>query len=217
MTKWLVFSDTHLNHKFDEDKFNFLQSLIANHDRVLINGDFWDYFETSFDRFVDSKWNQLFPLLKEKQAVYIHGNHDPEWLMDERVNLWSDEYTDKFSLKYGENNYLFEHGHVQVNAFDYFHPWAVNMVTKTLARQYYPFWKIFRGERIIERFKHQNEELKQWKQQQLGKEVILVTGHTHYPEESEQENYINTGWIRFGMGDYLVLENGEHRLIRDTY
>ncbi len=38
----LVISDTHLTHKFDQRKFEYLLSIISQADKVIINGDFWD-------------------------------------------------------------------------------------------------------------------------------------------------------------------------------
>jgi len=67
--KILIFSDTHLTSKFDQEKFDFLKKIVNSSDRVIINGDFWDSWFTNFDDFVKSRWNKLFPLLKKKNTM----------------------------------------------------------------------------------------------------------------------------------------------------
>jgi hypothetical protein len=56
----LIFSDTLLHQKFDQKKYNFLLKIIKAADQVIINGDFWDSDLSSFDKFVKSRWKQLF-------------------------------------------------------------------------------------------------------------------------------------------------------------
>jgi predicted MPP superfamily phosphohydrolase len=85
----LIFSDTHLTKGFNRKKYEFLREIIEPVDRVIINGDFWDGYLTSFDKFVNSEWQKLFPLLKEKQTIYLYGNHDKTKWCDSRVNLFS--------------------------------------------------------------------------------------------------------------------------------
>ena len=63
--KILVFSDTHLSSTFEEKKFNLLKEIISRADRVIINGDFWEGYLISFKEFLDSRWKELFPLLKK--------------------------------------------------------------------------------------------------------------------------------------------------------
>ncbi|MBI3955332.1 metallophosphoesterase, partial [Candidatus Gottesmanbacteria bacterium] len=72
----IIISDLHLTRRFEKRKFNFLKKIIERSDQVVINGDLWDYYFSSFSQFVRSPWRQLFPLLKEKKTVYLYGNHD---------------------------------------------------------------------------------------------------------------------------------------------
>ena len=65
--KILIFSDTHLTKRFEEKKYNLLVRLVSSSDRVIINGDFWDSWFVSFKDFLGSKWNKLFPLLRERE------------------------------------------------------------------------------------------------------------------------------------------------------
>ena len=94
----LVFSDTHLYLPFDGKKFNFLKKIISDSDQVIINGDFFDDYMISFDEFIKSPWNQLFPLLKKKKAIYIFGNHDQEKFSDKRTEQFSDSQKIRYKL-----------------------------------------------------------------------------------------------------------------------
>src|SRR3990172_1424130 len=69
--KILVFSDSHLTDKFEEKKFYFLKKIIRQSDFVIINGDFWDGYLTTFNRFISSNWSKLFPLLKLNKILTI--------------------------------------------------------------------------------------------------------------------------------------------------
>lgn len=73
----LIFSDTHLGKKFSKRECNYLIDLFSKFDQIMINGDFWDEKKISFDAFMTSPSGLLFPTLKAKKAIYIHGNHDP--------------------------------------------------------------------------------------------------------------------------------------------
>ena len=69
--KILLFSDSHLRIRFEQKKFNFLKRIIYEADKVIILGDFWEGSLETFDRFVNSDWKNLFPLLKEKHTVMM--------------------------------------------------------------------------------------------------------------------------------------------------
>ena len=106
----LVFSDTHLYLPFDQKKFNFLKKIISESDQVIINGDFFDDYMISFEDFINSPWNQLFPLLKNKHAVYIFGNHDQQKFSDKRLNSFSDVQTSIYHLSTINYQLIFTHG-----------------------------------------------------------------------------------------------------------
>src|SRR3989338_7051902 len=107
----LIFSDTHLSHRFHPSKFSLLKKIISRSNQVVINGDFWDSYTTTFDRFIHSPWKDLFPLLKSKHAVYLYGNHDPKNLSDHRVSLFSDNQLDEHRLPWKKFTLVIHHGH----------------------------------------------------------------------------------------------------------
>jgi len=98
----LVFSDTHLTHRFNKKKFLFLSRIIKKADKVIINGDFWDGHISSFHRFINSKWSMLFKLLKQKKTVYIYGNHDRKEYCDSRVSSFSTIQTTHYKINFNK-------------------------------------------------------------------------------------------------------------------
>jgi len=107
----LVFSDTHFSKKFNKRQFNALVKQISYADRVVINGDFWEALDITFDDFINSEWNKLFPFLKQKQTVYVYGNHDDPYFSDDRVYQFCDRAVKEYLLETPSNKYLFRHGH----------------------------------------------------------------------------------------------------------
>ena len=114
--KTLIISDLHLGNHFDPKKLAFLQEIISAADQVIINGDFWEGLLFSFSEFVESPWKELFPQLKSKNTIYIHGNHDKKNLCDERVSLFSQEQKTFHRLQIGDLVFVIIHGH-QFNPF----------------------------------------------------------------------------------------------------
>src|SRR5690554_1878720 len=106
----LIISDIHLGKRFDKNKFNYLKNLFSKYDEIILNGDFWDYYSVSFDDFVNSEWNKLFPVMEDK-TIYIYGNHDQEKWVDSRVKLFSKKQTNKHELIIKDKRYILIHGH----------------------------------------------------------------------------------------------------------
>ena len=67
----LVFSDTHFGKKFHQRQFEALKKLISESNKIIINGDFWEGLAISFDDFLKSDWSKLFPLLKQRETIYV--------------------------------------------------------------------------------------------------------------------------------------------------
>src|SRR3989338_7398847 len=107
----LVISDTHLSLHFEEKKFRLLESLIKKHDQVIINGDFWEGFVISYDKFILSPWRNLFPILKMKNAIYIFGNHDLQEFGNGLFDAFSVSHTNDYRVKVNGHSFIFEHGH----------------------------------------------------------------------------------------------------------
>ena len=193
--KILVISDLHLTTRFDEKKCEFLEKLINRADKVIINGDFWSYYSCTFGEFVKSKWQRLFLLLRQKQAVYIYGNHDHRKWTDKRVHLFSVRQTEKYEYRYGKNKIIIEHGHQILR--------GGNLENERILR----FFRLIHFDDLIKyplicflpkigvfkliwgfSFRHRRVQKK------INKgEVYMIYGHTHVAKFSPDKNYINTG------------------------
>ncbi|MEI6532960.1 MAG: metallophosphoesterase family protein [Candidatus Roizmanbacteria bacterium] len=207
----LIISDLHLSRHFDSRKFNLLKKLIGSVDHVIINGDFWEGYEITFEEFLKTNWKQLFPLLKSKKTVYIYGNHDPEDMEDNRVELFSDIQTRAYTLKVGEKELVFEHGNRLCPLLDERFVWdflpekgqkiahdLADSIQHILTRCGEPVVKFF--------FKRLNKRIIKKATHELKPNQILVCGHTHCSQFTPEDNFINTGFFNFGYAQYLIIE-----------
>lgn len=209
--KTLVFSDTHLSLPFEEKKFNFLKGIIRNADQVIINGDFWEGYFISFKHFMDSPWKHLFPLLKKKQAVYIFGNHDRKRFSDTDIHLFSAKSTDSYKLVSGDKTFIFEHGNRLLplenseennivsgkpTLMTTFMEHVERLIVKTTGSTYQI------GLRKL------NNIIKELAKPELKEGEYYVCGHTHCAEIDHKNRFINSGMVKHGLGQYLLIENG---------
>lgn len=201
--KILIFSDSHLTENFEEKKFNFLKKIIQQSDSVIINGDFWDGYRTTFDRFISSDWNKLFPLLKSKKTVYIHGNHDRETYIDQNASLFSDLQTHTYRLQLNGKVFIIEHGHRFYPLFDEILPRILNKVSTIIVGFFLRNISLLRF--ILKRA---NRIIKIKVQKELKNNEIFVCGHSHWAEFDLKNQFINTGFIEDGLAKYLLIHNG---------
>lgn len=218
--KILVFSDTHLTNRFDEKKYIFLNKIISSVDQVIINGDFWDGYLTTFDKFINSKWRILFPLLLKKKTVYIYGNHDAKKLSDKRIRLFSIAQKEMYKIRVHNKTFIIEHGNRILPTFDQTMEKLFNkidfIVMPTIQIVYNLLLTIFGYSFIDHYFSRYNKMLKK----KLGKKVsnvIRIFGHTHYPEIDLSSNFANTGANMFSYGQYLIINNGNISLHKERY
>lgn len=213
--KVLVFSDTHLTHRFNSELFDYIANLVSSADQVVINGDFWDAYLTTFDQFCNSKWKKLFPLLKEKNTVYIFGNHDKQKFVDERVSLFSDVQVDEYVLKSGDARFHIMHGHAIVPAYDNmavfsnpdFIRWGYQALTKIVNRV-----PVINS--LFHFFEHrknlgQLEEMREYTQKSSSKGEFYLFGHCHIPELSIPERFICLGRLQEKYKSYCYIEDGK--------
>ncbi len=223
--KTVIFSDTHLSKKFDVRKFNILKKIISGADRVILNGDIWDGYNTKFGDFINSKWQRLFPILKNKKTVYIEGNHDPFSLIDERANLFSDKQV---------KEYYFESGGYQFKVQHYWEDLAKfqradsRLVQFLLVRLFIKVVNIFEGLQdlffhfsllSLNGWRNNRRFIKKYtkKPQKHQGKPYLICGHTHIPIVNHKVRYLNCGAIMFRRFSYLVIEDGEIRLEKGRY
>ena len=208
--KILVFSDTHLYLPFDSKKFNFLKKIVFDADQVIINGDFFDSYMNTFDEFVKSPWNKLFPILKSKKTVYIYGNHDQKKFSDNRTNLFSEMQTERYKMKTDNKIYIFEHGHKTRPTPDMLFKmsWKLKhygIIFVHLARNL--MIKIF-GKFIIQlMFGRLNKGSKKIikKLYKPKNNEFYIVGHNHYGEIDEKNQFATSGMILYGFAQYIII------------
>ena len=219
--KTLVFSDTHLTSRFNEGKFQFLKKIIEPVDQVIINGDFWDGYLTSFDEFVKSDWKKLFPVLKQKKTIYIYGNHDKTKWMDKRVNLFSIKQTKLLKRRFKDKELIIQHGHLTENGSkNNLINWKKNKLICRLALNTRRGLTRILGPDIINLappviIKHR--KIKGWVERKIGQKQILICGHSHRAYFNPEKKYINCGFVNGSHAQYLIIGDEEIELVRTGY
>jgi len=215
--KTLIISDTHLYDAFDERKYIFLKNLFASVDAIVLNGDFWDAYRTSFDAFISSPWNKLFPLLKAKKTIYLYGNHDQKRYSDNRTAFFSIIQKENHIIMIDGFEYQIEHGHMLQKSIDLAYP---------LPRKvWYYLSQIFqRLEHILNIIgsphqcilQKQNKKIKEMLQAQKVKKGYIC-GHTHYAEVDIKNKFANSGFVQFGKASYLIVDTSGISLRTNRY
>lgn len=209
--KTVVFSDSHLNLPFEEKKYRFIESIIHDADQVIINGDFWEGFRVSFDQFLDSPYKHLFPLLRSKNTVYIYGNHDQKEFSDHRTSAFATRVAYSHELQVNGSRLILKHGdqYARIASDDCTPPLkghkriinsVMNATESIIVRKL--------GKKAMKQVHGRfNTIIKKKIREILKEHEIFVCGHTHMAEFNLPEHFINTGLIKHGLGQYLVIEN----------
>jgi UDP-2,3-diacylglucosamine pyrophosphatase LpxH len=217
----IIISDLHLTCRFNLRKFDYLNKVFSNADRIVINGDFWEGYLTSFDRFVKSRWNGLFPLLKSKDTVYLYGNHDPKSKSDSRVNLFSNSQGENLLIDMGKRKYHIEHGNRLAPALNERLRWLpVPKIAFFVVQQIFvhlPLLLIGKTFYMINGNRSRNGKMKIWAKKELPRNHFLICSHSHLAELSVDKNYGNTGFIKHGIGQYLKITGDTIELVDDKY
>lgn len=225
--KILLFSDSHLRKRFEEKKFNFLTKIISENDKVIILGDFWDSSLMTFDEFINSQWKRLFPLLKERHAVYVYGNHDEKDKSDARVSFFSDLQTKQYKFEEGGRSFIAEHGdrffknHL-LYSLTYGGPFRSFFMGRLFVTWQFVILedlltKVFGSKFLAKRGLSFNKHIKKAFAKEFKNGEILICGHTHSAEIDLEYNFINTGLIRHGLGQYVIINDKDIELKEEWY
>ena len=206
--KVLVISDTHLTTKFNPKKFELLRGLINSCDQVVINGDFYEGFVINFSKFVTSPWQQLFPILKQKKAIYLPGNHEKN-LPDHGYEQFCDQVMEKYEFEQNGVTFHVFHGHGVDRTFDVRNPNFPRFISGVVSRSEKIVCAVF-GRRYTKIYKYENQILKRWKLKNLPLNDWLICGHTHLAELDETARFANSGlFLSEKLASYLTIENGK--------
>ncbi len=217
--KILVFSDTHLSRRFEKKKFEFLKKIILASDQVIVNGDFWDGYTVDFDQFMKSKWNGLFPYLKSKKTVYINGNHDQKKFTDNRIFQFCDRCVSQYELKINDLNFVFEHGHRLASARDenIKQRFILTLATHVVGLIENISLRSFKKNVLAPIIKATNDKIKNKALAEFGPSVYFICGHTHIQKYDKGDHFINSGIVRHGLGQYLLIDDGKIIINEEWY
>lgn len=212
MSKTIVISDTHFTKLFQPKRYKKLVGLINNADQVVLNGDFWEGMAISFDDFMNSKWKQLFPLLKEKKAIYVYGNHDDPALSDDRVYEFCETAVEEYALKTPKRTYYFNHGQdfltPRVKDRSQLEKKARKLITRLeifIAGIIQGVGFALLGPNILP--KKFNEMTIFEREKIAPMEYLLVCGHSHKPQYQPNLNFIDIGFFNYGWANYMLIDD----------
>lgn len=215
--KTLVFSDTHLSGVFDPLQFNHLIKIISKADRVIINGDFWNRCLYTFDQFVNSSGNCCFPCSKPViQSTSLATTTDKNGLIKESINsLFASARV--FVLRMGPSNSV-THGDAIIPLYeDYILGRSLRFLCSRTWIRLEAIGIRLVGKRFSRVGAATNATLKTFAKQRLDEDEILVCGHSHLPEYDLDNNFINLGLHRQGLGQYLMVDDHTVELLEETY
>jgi UDP-2,3-diacylglucosamine pyrophosphatase LpxH len=187
---------------------------------VIINGDFWDGYKISFDKFVNSKWAELFPLLKQKHTIYIWGNHDSPDRVDNRVSWFSDMHVPNYALRVNGYELVIEHGHRLDPIFGVSHPprilkpinYGYMGIEGASMRINHRLGKFFFLNKSFVNLLH-----KRYARKHMLPHQILVCGHSHRPAYSLENKYINLGDVYNHVASYAIVDPSGLTLHKEFY
>jgi predicted phosphodiesterase len=212
----VIFSDTHLTAKFDQRKFNFLKNLISGFDQVIINGDFWDSYFVDFNLFMQSRWQELFTLLKAKQTVYLYGNHDPQKKATaELAGHFSNQQLKFYDFYNGKKLIHIEHGDRFLLPPQDRYPWIkVPEFVKTAYNLIeFASIKLLRG-RTPDAWL-EARYLRSKARSALGPDPYIILGHSHFVFAAKKD--FNCGFIQHGCAYYIVIDAEQISLKQANY
>lgn len=189
----LVFSDLHLGSKQSTFSIEKLNKLVALHcpTQIICIGDTTDLYISEKNR----KFYSEFPM----NTLFLQGNHD---------NIFSQQYYElvlnnkKIILFHGHQfakNPFFEKYTVKINEF-FLRALGINFqqIGRDLFAKQYP-----EGKFLSSLYAERTRLLAAYGEKSYD---IVISGHTHYPEISDQGKF---KYINVGYWDYCLLLNDD--------
>lgn len=207
--KTLIISDTHLGLIFDEKKCKLLKRIISSVDRVIINGDFWEGYYTSFDTFIQSPWKALFPDLLKKKTVYIYGNHDKEGYINSNVKLFSVKQGKNYTFTSGKRKFFVEHGDRIAPLWDKYFQRTPSLIIAFLSLIEQTMTKSFNKKLLHIFYRKSREKIRSFAKKNYKGNDFFVCGHIPIQEIDLENHYINSGLSKYGLLQYIIIDNGK--------
>lgn len=212
--KVVVISDLHLGKRFDQAKFMLIKQAVESGDKLVINGDLWEGFDFDFTNFIESGWQQLFPLFKDHDAIYLFGNHDPKQNRSELYERFSLLSGTKYEFSQNGTHFTVTHGDLFDPTLDLRHPRLPRPVLSIGSKIERLLIRIF-GVNYLKFYLQNNAKMRAWKKKNLPASSWLICGHSHLAEVRPSERYANSGiFLAPGLASYLRVENGQVELVR---
>ncbi len=220
--KTLIVSDLHLGSRLQPQRLAYLKELFGRADQIILNGDFWDLYTDTFEAFIHSPWSELFPLLRQKNTIYIEGNHDHKIHSGKDVSLFASQHVFEYELKSGKFTLHIEHGHRKLEKH---HNPSTRKSTFFRTLKYHIWFREPVEQWLIDHEKDFLHRLHMGKKQRelisfaktLPENHLLVTGHTHLPTFEPENHYINLGYINHTVAYYLWVEDGVLTYVKERY
>lgn len=205
----LVFSDTHLTGHFDQAQCHYIAKLVKSVDQVVLNGDFWDGYLSTYADFAKA-WQPLLDALAQPNTLYLPGNHDRlEWLNKKKVQF-ATVVEDELELSIGSNRYRILHGDHIAPEFDDRHP----SVTRSFAQMYWMVvwlrkhwllgvvmrWYHFQVSKRFERM------LIEFASAKASQNEQFIFGHTHLTANLPEKHYLNPGISTPQVMRYILID-----------
>lgn len=212
--EYLILSDIHLRKGFEKKKMNFLIELIKKYNNIIINGDLYEARYIKPDSLLNGKYKPLLNLLREKDTIYIYGNHDPKDKSDLVAKYISKKQYEYLKIKLGNRCYHIEHGHNLGFGSDNTSDFVFRIIDNISyqIQKYFDFLTHYLGSnwnKII---------IKNRRSTRLINETeTLVVGHTHVKCIDLNNKFINGGYIKYGRGSYVVISDSKTELITVKY
>lgn len=208
----LIISDLHLEDQVEEPKYRFLENLFESVDQIIINGDLWEGYLIGFDQFLNSPYRRLFPLLKKKKTVYLYGNHDEVSLSDNRAAEFSILQAHQYKLSLDTVTLHLEHGDKLSPLMKHDNSFLqkTRKPTVRIMNQIERFMVRHLGKKsLLLVHEKLNKAIKRNIPAKLKAGELLVCGHTHYAEFNLKERFINTGLVKYGIAQYMIIDGGK--------
>lgn len=213
-----IIADLHLTEKFDINLYQDIISVLTQVDRIILNGDFVEGWSIDIKDFLNSKWNQLFPYLLEKNCVYISGNHDSPIIMSDYTKHFSKLFTDIYQIDLDNIKIILQHKPLYVSdklekllRFRKFVKFIrkskfINLYHK-LSHNNAPYLKFL----FSKKTKNCQKAIYKWLSKNQVNDFLYIFSHTHYQEYIQKLNYVNTGEFKKNR-EYIIIDTASNEI-----